>query len=994
MSRVLAPLALLDARGGAVASRCPARSLRGFASASRALRALAAPRPRRSRGWRRALTTETRDAFTRRDVREGDVVAYARRGRQKLGVVTGAPKRRLVPVLDQDGAKDQVELAWIDAVFDAAAIDPAAFEGNLLPRTAPSAFAALRDAVAFADEVVRADAEASGALVRAAWERAAAGASSDPTFTTAPRRAADLADAMFPANDSREGRADEAPSASAPASAPAPAAVDRPSSSIFASPRASPFHRAYATHRALSSNDSYFRFAGKGAFALRSAAEAASRASAIATQNRSDAETATAWATLRAIVRAPPEVRRPGPEWWAAIGGASRDFDGDGAEEGGDVRDAAEMRAYLDEKEKAADDSASSDGEDRFPPPLGSGDPRHVAGPPAASSSAGDFDASRDDEKDDSERDPPRRRYCLDSVASSAILASRVECLEAYASGDGYHVDAQRRGAADALDRLGMKASSTSARDALVALGKWGAFESVHARRLGVARRPEPSAVAEASRIVRLGDAAVPDPDAARRKAFTGLVTYAIDAEDAEEIDDAVGAEFVPPAADDDATLGRRIRCWVHVADASRWVSEGSALDASARARGSSGYDPAAKTPMFPRAFGAAVASLREGEARCAVTATAVIDAAGDVEEFWIGPSVAKVTRRMCEREALRALEDEPEKHPGLVALAEAARRRRARRAARGATNVDLPETNVRVERTTRGSTPARDEETPPPAFLVGGSNPGERAARGLRALEARRLRVTLERSDPTLAKLVVSEMMILAGELAGRLGAANGVALPYRGQAPMRDGAKVRGRAEVASAAAAEAAAEAGAGAEVSANSFSPVGIPLEMAKRSRMTAAHTGATPRRHASLGLDAYCQFTSPIRRYGDVLAHRQLKAFLRGDPPPMDEAEMARAARDVEEASKTTALATREAEAFWVNYWFATEGAEAGRTHRAVVAKWIHEAKGVCVAVFEESGAQRRARVDPKRAGLGDVVRLKVADGADPFAEKLEFELVE
>jgi exoribonuclease-2 len=159
-------------------------------------------------------------------------------------------------------------------------------------------------------------------------------------------------------------------------------------------------------------------------------------------------------------------------------------------------------------------------------------------------------------------------------------------------------------------------------------------------------------------------------------------------------------------------------------------------------------------------------------------------------------------------------------------------------------------------------------------------------------------------------------------------------------------------------------------------------------------MTAAHTGATPRRHASLGLDAYCQFTSPIRRYGDVLAHRQLKAFLRGDPPPMDEAEMARAARDVEEASKTTALATREAEAFWVNYWFATEGAEAGRTHRAVVAKWIHEAKGVCVAVFEESGAQRRARVDPKRAGLGDVVRLKVADGADPFAEKLEFEHVE
>ena len=160
-------------------------------------------------------------------------------------------------------------------------------------------------------------------------------------------------------------------------------------------------------------------------------------------------------------------------------------------------------------------------------------------------------------------------------------------------------------------------------------------------------------------------------------------MTYAIDAEDAEEIDDAIGAEFIPPAADDDATLGRRIRCWVHVADASRWVSEGSALDASARARAQAKrVRPRGQDADVPAAVrDAAVASLREGEARCAVTATAVIDAAGDVEEFWIGPSVAKVTRRMCEREALRALEDEPEKHPGLVALAEAAaRRRRARR--------------------------------------------------------------------------------------------------------------------------------------------------------------------------------------------------------------------------------------------------------------------------------------------------------------------------
>ena len=198
-----------------------------------------------------------------------------------------------------------------------------------------------------------------------------------------------------------------------------------------------------------------------------------------------------------------------------------------------------------------------------------------------------------------------------------------------------------------------------------------------------------------------------------------------------------------------------------------------------------------------------------------------------------------------------------------------------------------------------------------------------------------------------------------------------------------MRDGAKVRARAEVASAA--EAAAEAEAGAEASANSFSPLGIPLEMAKRSRMTAAHTGASPRRHASLGLDAYCQFTSPIRRYGDVLAHRQLKAFLRGDPPPMDEAEMARAARDVEEASKTTSSSRRGGGGVLGQLLVRDGGRRGGEDAPRGGRQMDTRGQGRLRGGVRGERRARRARLDPKRAPLGDVVRLKVAVGADPFA---------
>ena len=99
-------------------------------------------------------------------------------------------------------------------------------------------------------------------------------------------------------------------------------------------------------------------------------------------------------------------------------------------------------------------------------------------------------------------------------------------------------------------------------------------------------------------------------------------------------------------------------------------------------------------------------------------------------------------------------------------------------------------------------------------------------------------------------AHVIVSEMMILAGELVGRFGAANDLPLPYRGQ-----------------------------GDPVSVDvSGVPEGVPRAVLKRGGMRGASVGATPRRHGGLGVEAYVQFTSPIRRYLDVLAHAKGRDF--------------------------------------------------------------------------------------------------------------------
>lgn len=98
---------------------------------------------------------------------------------------------------------------------------------------------------------------------------------------------------------------------------------------------------------------------------------------------------------------------------------------------------------------------------------------------------------------------------------------------------------------------------------------------------------------------------------------------------------------------------------------------------------------------------------------------------------------------------------------------------------------------------------------------------------------------------------MLVAEMMILAGQAVGQLGAEASLPLPYRGQeAPKLPPDHVI-------------------------NAL-PDGPCKGFALRKCMTRSVVSATPVRHASLALDAYVQVTSPIRRYTDIIAHFNIK----------------------------------------------------------------------------------------------------------------------
>ena len=113
--------------------------------------------------------------------------------------------------------------------------------------------------------------------------------------------------------------------------------------------------------------------------------------------------------------------------------------------------------------------------------------------------------------------------------------------------------------------------------------------------------------------------------------------------------------------------------------------------------------------------------------------------------------------------------------------------------------------------------------------------------------------KVSIEPRTETLSAAVVREAMILAGEGAARFAFKNGIPFPYVSQEAPDIPKDI------------------------------PEGLAGQFRLRKCMRRRNVSVTPSQHAGMGLGMYSQVTSPLRRYGDLIAHEQLRAFLCGRP---------------------------------------------------------------------------------------------------------------
>ncbi len=143
----------------------------------------------------------------------------------------------------------------------------------------------------------------------------------------------------------------------------------------------------------------------------------------------------------------------------------------------------------------------------------------------------------------------------------------------------------------------------------------------------------------------------------------------------------------------------------------------------------------------------------------------------------------------------------------------------------------------------------------------IAGIRSAAREAAGAVDIAIPEVRVWVDSGEPRIdpipdfrSSAVVREMMVLAGEAAARWAFDRSLPFPYYSQEAPQDSASL------------------------------PAGLAGEFAKRRLMKAGMAGPQPRAHRGLGVPFYAQFTSPLRRYSDLLAHHQVRAVSAGRKP--------------------------------------------------------------------------------------------------------------
>jgi ribonuclease R len=391
-------------------------------------------------------------------------------------------------------------------------------------------------------------------------------------------------------------------------------------------------------------------------------------------------------------------------------------------------------------------------------------------------------------------------------------------------------------------------------------------------RKYGIPDEHSPEAVEEANRLGQ----AVRDRDRRDRTDFRSTVTVTIDGEHARDFDDAITIERLPNGH---FWLG------VHIADVAHYVPEGTALDEDAYERGTSVYFPERAVHMFPSELATGLCSLNPHVDRLVQSCLMEVDRQGEVVRYELHDGVIHSDARMTYTEVNAILTDGhpgvAARHAALVPMFETMRELFAilnrRRHRRGSIDFDLKEPEIVL-----------DDEGLVEEIVAAERNIAHRIIEEFMLLANETVAQHLfDRGVPSLYRvheepdpLKVEEFEAFIGTLGYGLGAPADGVRPRHFQKLVE---RIRG---------------------------TPEEKPIAFLMLRTMQKARYDPENRGHFGLAAGSYTHFTSPIRRYPDLVVHRILRESRHGR---MTEDRQTELADDLPETARHTSERERRAD---------------------------------------------------------------------------------
>jgi len=448
----------------------------------------------------------------------------------------------------------------------------------------------------------------------------------------------------------------------------------------------------------------------------------------------------------------------------------------------------------------------------------------------------------------------------------------------------------------------------------------------------------------------------LPEEEIAKRKDCRDILTLTIDPADARDFDDALSLRKLKNG---------NYEVGVHIADVSYYVKPNSELDKEAYQRATSVYFPDRVTPMLPEHISNNLCSLRPDEDKFTFSAIFQLDKKGTVKQYWIGRTVIRSKKRLAYEDAQKIIETkEGELSEEILLLHEIAQNLRAERFKKGAINFSSQEVRFQL-----------DETGKPIGVII---------------------------KESKEANQLIEEFMLLANRTVATFVSKKEinrqtVPFPYRvHDLPNEEKLKVF----------AAFASRFGYKFNLNnpdqiAHSFNEMlrlveGKPeqhvLEQLGIRTMSKAVYSTENIGHYGLGFENYCHFTSPIRRYPDVMVHRIVQECL-DDKIKMDKT-MEQKARHCSDQERKAMEAERTANKYkQVEYMqdFVGEDFDAVISGISTIGFWAEIISTKCEGLvsiadladldefsFSESDYALIGAHHGKKFRMGDKVRVKVA----------------